>query len=266
MAASRHFQLLASALLTLVCFRTGADAAPRIVNGTDADIKDYPFMVSVWYRGAFNCGGSLLSSSWVLSAAHCMAGVQNASVLSVLAGTATLSGGGQRRMVRQAVRHEQYDLKADSPRDVPPLNDVGLLLLESPLELGAELRPVSLPGPQQAVSAGTSALVMGWGYAYTNSGVVMDRLQVAEVSVYSLSDCYRVLDGALNPTNLCAGAPEGGRGQCTGDSGGPLLVSGGVQVGVVSWSLKPCASRGLPAAFADVSLYVEWIHQHTGHL
>ncbi|XP_046998469.1 kallikrein-14-like [Schistocerca americana] len=100
----------------------------------------------------------------------------------------------------------------------------------------------------------------------TNSGVVMDRLQVAEVSVYSLRDCYRALDGALNPTNLCAGAPEGGRGQCTGDSGGPLLVPGGVQVGVVSWSLKPCASRGLPAAFADVSLYVEWIHQHTGHL
>ncbi|XP_046998470.1 trypsin-1-like [Schistocerca americana] len=217
MAASRYFQLLASALLTLVCFRTGgdgggqdhpeqrmtqtegawvslrlwnveqrsvlawslseavrgaaerADAAPRIVNGTDADIKDYPFMVSVWYRGAFNCGGSLLSSSWVLSAAHCMAGVQNASVLSVLAGTATLSGGGQRRAVRRAVWHEQYDLKADSPRDVPPLNDVGLLLLESPLELGAELRPVSLPGPQQAVSEGTSAFVMGWGYAYVSS-------------------------------------------------------------------------------------------------
>lgn len=43
-----------------------------IVNGTPADIKDYPFKVSLRMFGEFFCGASIISSEWTLSAAHCL--------------------------------------------------------------------------------------------------------------------------------------------------------------------------------------------------
>lgn len=83
-------------------------------------------------------------------------------------------------------------------------------------------------------------------------------------------------------TNICGGIPEGGKGQCSGDSGGPLLVDG-VQVGIVSWSVrnsekfleaqsveivdsqeKPCTIAPYPGVYTGVSHYLDWIQKHSG--
>lgn len=45
--------------------------------------------------------------------------------------------------------------------------------------------------------------------------------------------------------------------------GGPLLVDG-VQVGIVSWSIKPCGLAPYPGVFTEVSHYIEWIEENTG--
>lgn len=44
-----------------------------------------------------------------------------------------------------------------------------------------------------------------------------------------------------------------------GDSGGPLWVNG-QQVGIVSWSEKPCTIAPYPGVFTEVSWYVDWIN------
>lgn len=46
-------------------------------------------------------------------------------------------------------------------------------------------------------------------------------------------------------------------------TGGPLLVNN-VQVGIVSWSVKPCGVPPFPGVFTDVSRYVDWIENKTG--
>jgi hypothetical protein len=47
------------------------------------------------------------------------------------------------------------------------------------------------------------------------------------------------------------------------DSGGPLLVNG-VQVGIVSWSIKPCAEPPYPGVFTAVASYINWIEGISG--
>lgn len=45
--------------------------------------------------------------------------------------------------------------------------------------------------------------------------------------------------------------------------GGPLLVDG-VIVGIVSWSIKPCARPPFPGVFTAVAQFVDWIELNSG--
>lgn len=40
------------------------------------------------------------------------------------------------------------------------------------------------------------------------------------------------------------------------------MVVNGVQVGIVSWSVKPCTVAPYPGVFAKVSSYVDWIYEN----
>ncbi|XP_049829104.1 trypsin-1-like isoform X2 [Schistocerca gregaria] len=94
-----------------------------------------------------------------------------------------------------------------------------------------------------------------------------NALQKADIVVWSDEDCQQAYSGYDYhplPSNICAALPEGGRGQCNGDSGSPLIANG-YQIGIVSWSRKPCASRGSPGVFTEVSYYVDWIKEKTSN-
>uniref|UniRef100_A0A8C5D1Y4 Peptidase S1 domain-containing protein n=1 Tax=Gouania willdenowi TaxID=441366 RepID=A0A8C5D1Y4_GOUWI len=44
----------------------------RIVGGSDASEGEWPWQASLQVRGSHLCGGALISSQWVVSAAHFM--------------------------------------------------------------------------------------------------------------------------------------------------------------------------------------------------
>jgi secreted trypsin-like serine protease len=46
----------------------------RIVGGNLADPAEYPSQVSIRSLGSHGCGGTIISETWVLTAAHCLTG------------------------------------------------------------------------------------------------------------------------------------------------------------------------------------------------
>ncbi|XP_047115998.1 trypsin I-P1-like [Schistocerca piceifrons] len=133
--------------------------------------------------------------------------------------------------------------------------------LKQPLTFNSKIQAITLPASQQQTTAGTTATLVGWGATETSSSSTVDKLRKVDIPVWSDEDCKAAYENyrVLRENNICAGTT--GKGQCNGDSGGPLIANG-QQIGIVSWSEKPCASEGLPGVFTEVSYFIDWISEH----
>ena len=96
----------------------------RIVGGENAGSLTWNWAVSISIDGSL-CAGSIISSLWVLTAAHCLDDLTRPQ-LTVFAGSNGRFAGSQTRTVSQVVLHPRYDRNTF-------LNDIALLRLSSAL-------------------------------------------------------------------------------------------------------------------------------------
>ncbi|XP_053948632.1 trypsin isoform X1 [Anastrepha ludens] len=244
-------------LFSVIC-RSDAFYA-RIVNGTQANEGEFPFLVSLRRAsdGRHKCGASLINRVWVLTAAHCVVKTLPEQV-NIQYGSNQLDANSTKvSNISRIVVHEDYQ-----PGNLHA-NDLALLRLQTPLKFGSKVRAVHLPAAQQDTADASPAVLIGWGLNATG-GSIQKHLQKVHLQIFSDEECSQRHGTQLHATTICAGVPEGGRGQCSGDSGGPLLVDG-QQVGIVSWSRKPCTRPPYPGVFTEVSAYVDWMAQTMGN-
>ncbi len=236
-------------------------ATPRIVGGEDASRLAYPWMVALLDASesdvfqAQNCGGTLIRSDVVLTAAHCIEDV-DISTLDVVIGAYNLLD------VRPSERIDVVDVIIHPAYNTYTIdNDIALLKLAEP----SSRTPVALVdlATMGTVNVDTPLTTIGWGALdgsdYPRYPVILQQVDLPYVSS---TYCQTLVHGVTD-NMLCAGVLSGGKDACGGDSGGPLIYRYGddiYQVGIVSWG-EGCAERNKPGVFTRLVNYVDWIDQ-----
>lgn len=62
------------------------DLFERVVNGNNADQHEWPWQISLRFNGRHICGGSLIKTNMVLTAAHCVTRNKNPNAYKVVVG------------------------------------------------------------------------------------------------------------------------------------------------------------------------------------
>ncbi|ODN00708.1 Transmembrane protease serine 9 [Orchesella cincta] len=232
----------------------------KIVGGTVSKQHAWPWVAAIVFK--FNntrqifCGGSVIATKYLLTAAHCTAQMEKVGLNSYTAilGTNDLNENGALELkVASTTTHPKYDPKTLA-------NDVALVELESRITFSQTVVPICIT-PQVGVPfINKSAIVAGWGDT-TDGGL--------SINVLSNNACQARYKNTTNPelkdiaiTRICAASLN--KDSCQGDSGGPLfLLEKGstdtyLQIGIVSTG-EGCAIREFPGIYARLSRFIKWI-------
>ncbi|MFF4896687.1 trypsin-like serine protease [Streptomyces sp. NPDC001068] len=257
---------------------SGSAVSPKIIGGGTTGISTAPWMAQLWYyddKGTadtsddegFFCGGSVISPTKILTAAHCVKGFKWSTTDSAVVtgtaslptsnadGSANLHGGTATGVLRQW-NHPSYTVSHNGA----PNNDIAVLTLAAPVKA----TPIRMTTNTDTTSykANTSAKVYGWGRTSSTTQDISETLKTATLPINSDTTCtaaYGTTD-FVKGHMVCAGKPATGSDTgttttCNGDSGGPLVVGGRI-VGVVSWGVEDCVAAGAYPVFTKVSTYV----------
>ncbi|HHY53961.1 MAG TPA: trypsin-like serine protease [Chloroflexi bacterium] len=247
--------------------------SPAIVGGAPADPGEYPWQAALLYASDgswWGCGGSLLTPTWVATAAHCVTSgslVAPPSALNVAVGRYNInSTQGQRIAVAEVLVHPDWDFFTYD-------NDVALLRLATPAVLTTTVQTIPLATAYEGslFAPGVPATVTGWGTRTSGADDFPDELYEVQTPIVEQSACqfaYGTVGETITDNMICAGLVQGGKDSCQGDSGGPLVVpagSGFKLAGIVSWG-QGCAQPGFPGVYTRVAAVANWIAQEQATL
>ncbi|CAH0728258.1 unnamed protein product, partial [Brenthis ino] len=257
----------------------------RLNGGNFTGIYEFPWMALISHvekdsngieKRRFNCGGTIISSRYILTAAHCVyekkiAGVRvgeyNIHSLTDCQGewpNYVCESHLQDLRVEKATIHEAY---STSPRLI---NDIAILRVNKEIDFSFKnVKPICLPVWKEARNvslSGKRATVAGWGV--TETGKWSNILHKVIVPIKAETYCTEYLERYSDPQDhtfkvLCAG--EVGKDSCKGDSGGPLMLFEDykddyrmIQYGIVSYGQEECGSAS-PGVYTDITKYMKWI-------
>lgn len=234
------FLLLPLLLLRLISGKAVNEAGARIVGGIPVDISTVPYLINLRVNGAFICGGSLVTPTHVVTAAHCVKGV-SAARLEVVGGATLLTMPGVRRGVAKVYTPKAYSTSTLN-------SDVAVLKLKSPLE-GQNIGTIELCNSNW--KPGELIKVSGWGQITEGSRTVSQHVRSIDVALIARTSCINQYKfrGTISNTMFCASIP-GVKDACDGDSGGPAVYQGQL-CGIVSWGIG-CARRNSPGVYTSV--------------
>uniref|UniRef100_A0A1I7XT84 Peptidase S1 domain-containing protein n=1 Tax=Heterorhabditis bacteriophora TaxID=37862 RepID=A0A1I7XT84_HETBA len=100
----------------------------RLIGGVETDPHTWPWTVQLLYKGTHRCGGALIDSQFVLTAAHCFARSRLPEMYSIHIG-GHKSGGGNPHQVQNISTHFLFNVVW------PSSYDIAILRLANPFSL-----------------------------------------------------------------------------------------------------------------------------------
>ncbi|KAM7017911.1 tissue-type plasminogen activator isoform 3-T3 [Tautogolabrus adspersus] len=243
----------------------------RMFGGRASDITEQPWQTAInAYQSRLKkhfhrCGGVLIDSCWVLSAAHCFEDSVKADKLEVILGRTFRkqnSSGEQIFKVEKYWIHEKFDHETFD-------NDIALLKLQTDIGICAinspEVLPACLPERGLVLPDWTECEISGYGKDSEFSAEYSERVKRGYVRLWPKERCIpEVLSGRTITSNmLCAGDTRNRDDACKGDSGGPLVCRNNDKMtlmGVISWG-DGCGQRDKPGVYTRVTNYIDWINR-----
>lgn len=243
-------------------------STPLIVGGSPATAGEFPHMALLGFSNdpiQWDCGGTLISKDWIMTAAHCIFKRDTGNVTHI-----RLGGGDSNSTLEPEFYYRVAEI-VPHPGFIAPsvYNDIALLKTDRSAIFSAMVRPACLHTGNSIND--TRIIATGWGTT-ASRGVPSHSLLKVTLEKFSYAECStknppsrRSKDGVRDSTQFCAGHHTEIKDACQGDSGGPLQIynNGAVEctylVMAVTSNGKVCGVPGQPAMYTRVSAFLPWI-------
>jgi secreted trypsin-like serine protease len=222
------------------------DPHANIVGGVDAT-EPYPFTAGLNVRrgnGGWGCGAVVIRPTWILTAHHCATDAGRPvppDAFTFRIGSLKRNSGGTIARGKRVIPY---------PGGNP---DTALIELTAPVPV----KPINIA---RSAPVGTPIRILGWGCTKDPGCAGAENLQQLDTTIVPDSRCRTGRD------YLCIDNPEGKRGACYGDSGGPgvIKVDGQwVLAGNTSGGTSSVCAKG-PSIYTELPNYRSWIESYAG--
>lgn len=244
----------------------------RIVGGEPALLGSWPWITALGYRNKKNpsapkwlCGGVLISKRHVLTAAHCVHGLDDLYMVRI--GDLDLNSDNDGAtpfdaLIQRKTIHPDYNPTTYT-------NDIAVLKTTRDVPFTSLLHPICLPVDEYNRNRNLEdafPFVAGWG-STSFRGPASSRLLQTQLPVRTEQECKTAFRNfkttVIDNRVVCAGYARGGRDSCQGDSGGPLMSPDPrtrfyYAIGVVSFGYK-CGEPGFPGVYTRVTSFLDFI-------
>ncbi|KAK0072080.1 hypothetical protein PV325_011925, partial [Microctonus aethiopoides] len=239
----------------------------RISGGESAKLGAWPWIAAIGYESRNNfskiewkCGGSLISSRHVITAAHCI----RPNMLVVRLGDLNLKrDDDDARPMNFAIEKFQIHPNYNS---LHKIHDIAVLRLWDDVQFNDFIKPICLPIFDELLNENFirhTVIVIGWGATKWNKKA--DHLQQVQITVINQNECIKAYSNfsvTIDENFICAGGSQDKRDACKGDSGGPLMLQSNntfYEIGIVSFGNIQCPSLTIPGVYTAINRHLDFI-------